>query len=90
MKVLFDNVLVIPDEEKEKISESGLYLGTRNEPVLTGTVYKAGEGTFNHGKWVHNEVKENDKVQFGHDYQEVKIDGSKYYLMKQTNVVCIF
>ncbi len=46
MKVLFDNVLVIPDEEKEKISESGLYLGTRNEPVLTGTVYKAGEGTF--------------------------------------------
>lgn len=90
MKVLFDNVLVIPDEEKEKISESGLYLGTRNEPVLTGTVYKAGEGTFNYGKWVHNEVKENDKVQFGHDYQTVKIDGSKYYLMKQTNVVCIF
>ena len=54
MKVLFDNVLVIPDKEKEKISESGLYLGTQNEPILTGTVYKAGEGTFNHGKWVHN------------------------------------
>lgn len=89
MKVLFDYVLVIPDSAEEEKTSSGIYLGKQKTEPRTGTVYKSGEGSFKHGKWIHNEVKENDHVYFSNVFETVNINGSSYYLMRQDNIICV-
>lgn len=89
MKLLYDNVLIIPDEEEEEKTTSGIYLGTMKKPPTTGIVACTGEGTFEYGKWIHNEVEIGDYVQFKGDYEPMTIEGKPYLLMKQTNIICI-
>lgn len=88
MKLLHDNVLVIP-EVKEETTESGIILGSTPKAQNIGTVFASGEGKFDHGKWVHNEVQEGDVVQFGPHVQEITIEGKKYLLMAHSNIICI-
>lgn len=89
MKLLYDNVLVTPDEQEESKTTSGIYLGQVKRPVCTGTVFATGEGKFEYGKWIHNEVEVGDRVQFDGDFKEVTVGDTKYLLMKQTNIICI-
>lgn len=88
MKLLHDNVLVIPEVREEK-TDSGIILGSAPKAQSVGTVFATGEGKFDHGKWVHNEVKEGDTVQFGPYAQEITIEGTKYLLMPHSNIICI-
>ena len=56
MKLLHDNVLVIP-EVKEETTESGIILGSAPKAQAIGKVFASGEGKFESGKWIHNEVQ---------------------------------
>ena len=55
MKVLHDNVLVIP-EIKEETTESGIILGSTPKAQNIGTVFASGEGKFDDGKWDRKSV----------------------------------
>lgn len=88
MKLLHDNVLVIPEVKEEK-TDSGIILGSAPKTQNIGTVFATGEGRFDHGKWIHNEVKEGDTVQFSAYFTEITIEGKKYLLMPHSNIICI-
>ena len=88
MKLLHDNVLVIP-EIREETTESGIILGNSTKVQNTGTVFASGEGKFDYGKWVHNEVQKGDVVQFGPYSEKVNIEGREYLLMPHSNIICI-
>lgn len=74
MKVLYNNVL--------------LKIENTSEPV--GVVCAAGEGRWEFGKWVHNEVREGDVVQF-HPLSgiPITIKGEKYTLIDASDIIVI-
>ena len=88
MKLLHDNVLVTP-EVKEETTESGIILGSAPKAQSIGRVFASGDGKFESGKWIHNEVQEGDIVQFGPYSEPIVIEGNKYLLMKHSNIICI-
>lgn len=88
MRLLHDNVLVIP-EVKEETTESGIILGSAPKAQSIGTVFATGEGKFDYGKWIHNDIEKGNTVQFGPYSQEIVIDGHKYLLMQYSNIICV-
>lgn len=87
MKLLHDYILVTVDVEEE--TESGIILSTKHVPD-TGVVIATGDGKFDYGKWIHNDVEKGDKVQFtpgaGH---LIKIKGKEYLLLRNSDVICV-
>ena len=80
--------MLIPEVKEEK-TDSGIILVSTPKAQNVGVVFASGEGKFDHGKWVHNEVQEGDTVQFGPYTQEITIEGNKYLLMAHSNIICI-
>ncbi len=91
---LGDRVLVRPKkvEDKDKTA-SGIYLpATENkEKPSEGEIIAVGEGWYTkEGILVPLRVKAGDNVIFSkYSYEEVKIDGEDYYILKEENIFAI-
>ena len=89
LKPLFDRVLIKPEIENERKTQSGIILAasTQEKPAM-GTVVAVGEGGMVDGKEVKMVLEVNDKVVFSKFVgTEIKIDGIEYIVLKQVDVL---
>ena len=69
--------IIIPDTVSKEKPEQGL-------------VIAVGEGRWEDGKRVPMSVKVGDKVVFSrYGYEEVKLDGEEYYILKEENILAV-
>ena len=90
LKPLGDRVVVEPSESEEK-TPSGIVLpDTAKEKPQEGKIVAVGPGKVQDGKKVPLEVKVGDKVMFSkYGYDEVKVDGTEYYLVREDNILAV-
>ena len=92
---LGSRVLVVPDEADEvthKKTSSGIFIpeSGREERPEQGQVIATGEGEYRDGVLVPLKVKAGDRVIFSkYGYDEVKLDGKKYFVIKEENILAI-
>lgn len=86
VKLLHDNVLVLPFEADD-VTKGGIIIpSTAKEKPTKGKVISVGNGV----KDVPMELKENDVILYGkYSGTEVTIEGIDYVLLRQTDVFCI-
>ncbi len=86
IKPLHDRVIVEPEEVKKE-TQSGLIIpDTAKERPLKGTAIKVGNGKLNEPMT----VKEGDGVLYGkHAGGEIEIDGKKYLIMRESEILAI-
>ena len=90
---LGDRILLKPiSEEESKMTASGIIIPdtiSREKPEQ-GKIIAVGEGRWEDGKRVPLSVKIGDKVVFSrYGYEEIKIDGEEYYILKEENILAI-
>ena len=85
IKPLGDRVLVVPAPAEEKIG--GIIIpDTAKEKPLHGTIKAVGQGTKDH----EMTVKVGDNVLYGkYSGTEIDIDGTKYMIMKESDIYAI-
>jgi chaperonin GroES len=91
LKPLGDRLIVLPTEQDE-VTASGIVLPeTAKEKPMQGEVVAAGPGARKEdGTRVAMDVKKGDKVLYAkYAGTEVKIDGKKYLILKETDVLAI-
>jgi chaperonin GroES len=91
MKPLGDRVIVEPIEQEERTS-SGLYIPeTAKEKPQQGKVLAIGDGRRDDdGKRIPMDVKVDDTVLYAkYAGTEVKIDGSKLLIMKESDILAV-
>ena len=91
LRPLGDRVIIEPIEQEE-VTSSGLYIPeTAKEKPQQGNVLAAGEGRRDDdGKRVPMDVKAGDKVLFAkYAGTEIKVDGKKLLIMKETDILAI-
>jgi chaperonin GroES len=91
MKPLGDRVIVEPIEQEERTS-SGLYIPeTAKEKPQQGKVLAVGDGRRDDdGKRIPMDVKVDDTVLYAkYAGTEVKIDGSKLLIMKESDILAV-
>lgn len=91
MRPLGDRVIIEPIEQEE-VTASGLYIPeTAKEKPQQGNVLAVGTGrTDDEGKKIPMELKAGDKVLFAkYAGTEVKMDGKKLLIMKETDILAI-
>ncbi len=90
---LGDRVVVIPAEKAgEKKLPSGIIIPDTvdKEKPAQGEVVAVGPGKFEDGTRVPMQVKVGDVVVFSkYGYDEVKIEGTTYYLLSESNILGI-
>lgn len=90
---LGDRVVVRPQEKgQETTSPSGIIIpeSVDKEQPMQGEVIAVGPGGFDDGARVPMTVKEGDTVLFSkYGYEEVKVDGVKYYIISESNILGI-
>jgi len=89
---LGDRVLVRPKGEEEKKTASGIYIPdtVSKEKPEQGKVVAVGEGIYIEGKLIPLTVKVGDNVIFSkYGYDEIKVDGEEYFVVKQDNILAI-
>lgn len=90
---LGDRVVVKPQEaHKETTSPSGIIIpdSVDKEQPAQGEVIAVGPGKFDDGVQVPMQVKEGDTILFSkYGYEEVKVDGEKYYIISESNILGI-
>lgn len=90
---LGDRVLVKPfDEEEMSKTASGIIIPdtVSKEKPEQGEVVAVGEGKWVEGKKVPISVKVGDRVVFSkYGYDEVKLSGVEYYVLKEENILAI-
>ncbi len=87
-----DRLLVLP-KAVEEATASGIILAARNQEKPTeGTVVAVGPGRRDQtGKYLKLGVKVGDHIRFnGYGYEEVKISGTEYYLMREDGITFVF
>jgi chaperonin GroES len=91
IRPLNDRVLVIGIEEKEKTTGGIIIPDTAKEKPQEGKVVALGPGKWDEdGKRIALEVKKDDRVLFGkYAGNEVKIDGVKYLIMSEDDILGI-
>lgn len=58
-------IVVVEDKKIEEKNEDGLYLPeTQNKNIMSGIVVKAGDGRYENGVFVKNEIKEGYRVYY--------------------------
>ena len=83
---LADRVLVQPAPAEEKTIGGIIIPDTAKEKPLQGTVLAAGNGTKDEGMV----LKAGDRVLYGkYSGTEVELDGEKYLIMRQSDVLAI-
>ena len=90
-KPLHDRVLIQRVESEEKTASGIIIPDTAQEKPMQGKVVAAGSGAKDEsGKVTPLDVKEGDSVLFGKwAGTEVKIDGTDYLIMKETDIMGI-
>lgn len=90
---LADRVLVRPfSVEEMNTTASGIIIPdtVSKEKPEQGVVLAVGEGRYEDGKRVPVLVKVGDKVVFSrYGYEEVKVDGEEFYILKEDNILAI-
>jgi chaperonin GroES len=87
LKPLADRVLIQPAPAEETTVSGIIIPDSAKEKPLKGTVIAAGNGT----KDEEMLLKEGDKVLYGkYAGTEVELDGEKYLIMRQTDVLAVF
>ena len=87
IRPLADRVLVKPAAAEEKIVSGIIIPDSAKEKPLKGDVIAVGNGT----KDEEMVVKEGDKVLYGkYAGTEIEIDGEKYLIMRQSDILAIF
>ncbi|ADC90075.1 chaperonin Cpn10 [Thermocrinis albus DSM 14484] len=89
---LYDKIVVKRQEEQEQRTAAGIIIpDTAKEKPQIGEVVAVGEGKLlNNGQIVPLKVKVGDKVVFNkYAGTEVELDGEKYLIMSQDEVLAI-
>jgi len=87
LKPLADRVLIQPIPAEETTLAGIIIPDSAKEKPLKGTVVAAGKGT----KDEEMVLKEGDKVLYGkYAGTEIELDGEKYLIMRQTDVLAVF
>ena len=91
IRPLNDRVLVVGIEEKDKTAGGIIIPDTAKEKPQEGKIAAVGPGKWDeNGKWIPLEVKKDDRVLFGkYAGNEVKIDGVKYLIMSEDDILGI-
>mgnify|MGYP003572872805 FL=1 len=92
LKPLGDRVLVKRNEEADQKSAGGILIPeTAKEKPSRGTVVSAGPGTLKEdGTRTALDVKKGDEILFGkYSGTEVKIDGTEYLIMHESDILGI-
>ena len=88
---LGDRIVVMPSEkEGEKMLASGIIIPETvdKEKPAQGSVVAVGPGKYEDGKLLPMQVKVGDTVLFSkYGYDEVKIEGQKYYILSESGVL---
>ena len=86
IKPLADRVLVLPAPAEETQRSTVIIPDSAKEKPLKGTVIAVGNGT----KDEEMVVKPNDKVLYGkYAGTEIELDGEKYLIMRQSDILAI-
>jgi len=91
IRPLADRILVEP-LEKDTVSPGGVIIpDTAKEKPQEGKVLAVGPGAINDkGERIPMEVKTGDRVIFStYAGTEIKLDGKKYYIMKENEVLAV-
>lgn len=90
---LSDRILLKPISQDEmNTTASGIIIPdtVSKEKPEQGTVIAVGDGRWDGGKKIPVSVKVGDKVVFSrYGYEEVKLDGEEYYILKEENILAI-
>lgn len=90
---LGDRILLKPfSDEEMKTTASGIIIPdtVSKEKPEQGKVIAVGEGRWENGKRVPMSIKVGDKVVFSrYGYEEVKLDGEEFYILKEENILAI-
>jgi chaperonin GroES len=87
LKPLADRVLIQPTPAEETTLPGIIIPDSAKEKPLKGTVVAAGNGS----KDEEMILKEGDKVLYGkYAGTEIELDGEKYLIMRQTDVLGVF
>lgn len=87
LKPLADRVLIQPTPAEETTLSGIIIPDSAKEKPLKGTVIAAGKGT----KDEEMVLKEGDNVLYGkYAGTEIELDGEKYLIMRQTDVLAVF
>lgn len=90
---LHDRVVIKPlSEEEINKTPSGIIIPetVSKEKPEQGIVVAVGEGKWDDGVLVPMRVKVGDKVVFSrYGYDEVKIEGTEYYVLREENILAI-
>lgn len=93
IKPLGDRILLKPIEADElNKTSSGIIIPdtVSKEKPEQGIVIAVGEGKWDDGKKIPVSVKVGDKVVFSrYGYEEVKLDGVEYYILKEENILAV-
>jgi len=93
IKPLADRILLKPiSAEEMNTTLSGIIIPdtVSKEKPEQGTVVAVGEGKWDDGVRVPMSVKVGDRVVFSrYGYDEVKLDGVEYYILKEENILAI-
>jgi chaperonin GroES len=89
---LGDRILVRQTKDDAEKTASGIYIpdSVKKEKPEEGTVIVVGEGRREDGKLVPLTVSVGDTVVFSkYGYDEIKIDGEDYLIVKEDNILAI-
>lgn len=90
---LNDRIILKPiGEEEMNTTSSGIIIPdtVSKEKPEQGTVMAVGEGRWENGKRIPIGVKVGDRVVFSrYGYEEVKVEGEEYYILKEENILAI-
>jgi chaperonin GroES len=90
---LGDRILLKPFSVDEmNTTASGIIIPdtVSKEKPEQGTVVAVGEGRWESGKRLPMPIKVGDQVVFSrYGYEEVKLDGEEYYILKEENILAI-
>ena len=91
---LGDRVLLKPltSEDLEQKNQFGIIIPETvdKEKPEQGKVVALGEGRYEDGKLIPIKLKVGDRVLFSrYGYDEVKVDGEEYYILKEENILAV-
>lgn len=93
IRPLGDRILLKPiSTEEQNTTASGIIIPdtVSKEKPEQGRVVAVGEGRWEEGRRIPISLKVGDKVVFSrYGYDEVKLDGEEYYILKEENILAV-
>jgi chaperonin GroES len=92
LQPLGERVVVKPVTKEEKVSTFGIIIpeSSDKERPAKGTIVAVGPGKYEDGKLLPMNVKVGQQVLFSkYGYDEVKIDGTEYFILAESSILAI-